>query len=260
MDFSKILFRASSAGHLCTEPKSAADKKAGNLSEGAKTHLIDVYVQNKYGRKSDINNKYVEKGLMVEEDGITLYSRVNKVFFKKNDEHLHNDFIKGTPDLFTGKSIHEADRIIDIKCSWDIYTFFRVLTKDVNSLYYWQLQSYMALTGASSATLAYCLINTPETLIMDEKRKLMYKMGAATDETPAFVEACEEIDKAMRFDDIPMKEKVIEFELQRCDDDIQSLYNKIEKAREFLNEFDTSRFTDVLIAEHDPLLNATIIQ
>ena len=113
MDFSKILFRASGCGHLMTEPKSKADKDAGSLSEGAKTHLIDVYVANKYGRQDEINSKYIEKGLMVEEDGITHYSRVKKRFFKKNIDHLSNEFIKGTPDLFDGDDIRHAEIITD---------------------------------------------------------------------------------------------------------------------------------------------------
>lgn len=242
MDFSKTLFRSSGCGHLMTEPKSKADKEAGNLSEGAKTHLIDIYVANKYGRHDDINNKYVEKGLMVEEDGITLYSRVKKRFFKKNSEHLSNEFIKGTPDLFTGDDIRHADIITDIKCSWDIYTFFRVLTKGINSIYYWQLQAYMALSGARSARLAYCLIDTPETLINDEKRKLMYRMGVASDLNPDYLEACAEIDKNMRFGDIPIEERVIEFEVPRDDADIVLLYSKITKGRWFLNEFEAERF------------------
>lgn len=238
MNFSNTLFRCSSIGHLMTEPKSKSDKDAGNLSEGAKTHLIDIYVSNKYGRQSDVQNKYITKGLLVEEESITLYSRYKKQYFKKNERHLSNDFIKGTPDLFTGLEISEADTIIDVKSSWDIFTFFRVKTKSINSLYWWQLQGYMALTGARSATLAYCLVNIPDVLIADEKRKLMWKMGCATDESPEFKEACEELDKLLRYDDIPLNEKVIEFNVERDDDAIESLYSKIEKARNYLNSID----------------------
>lgn len=237
MDFSKTLFRCSALGHLMTKPVSKADKEAGNLSEGAKTHLVDVYVQNKYGRQSDIFNKYIEKGLMVEEDSITLYSRVKKTFFKKNERHLHNDFIKGTPDLFTGIEITAADSIIDLKSSWDIYTFFRVHTKEINNLYYWQLQGYMALTGASKATLAYCLVNTPESIINDEKRRLLYKMNESD---KVYEEACKELDKSMVFDDIPLSERLIEFTVERCNEDIELLYKKIEKGRLFLADLETT--------------------
>lgn len=262
MNFDQTLFRCSALGNLMASPVSKADKEAGNLSEGAKTHLVDIYVQNKYGRQTDISNKYTSKGLMVEEDSITLYSRVKKTFFKKNIQHLHNDFIKGTPDLYAGLEITAADKIIELKSSWDIYTFFRVHTKDLNSLYYWQLQGYMALTGAKRSSLVYCLVNTPEPFLTDEKRKLFYRMNVPTTENELYVEACNEIDKLMIYDDIPMQEKLIEISIERNDDDISRLYKKIEKARVFLNELDKaiSPQPSVLIAEHQPELQATIIE
>jgi len=238
MNFDNLQIRCSSLGHLMVEPKSAADKAAGNLSETAKAHLIDIYVSNKYGRQTDINNKYIDKGLMVEEDGITLYSRFSKTFFKKNESMLSNDFIKGTPDLYTGESIAKADTVIDIKCSWDIFTFYRTYTKEINNLYYWQLQGYMLLTGALSAKLVYCLIDTPEILIDDEKRKLMYKMGAATTEMPLFIEACNMLDVSMTFKDIPMKERVLCYDVAINENAKLQICTKVTKAREFLNQLE----------------------
>lgn len=259
MDFSNILFRASSVGHLMTEPRSKADKEAGNLSESAKTHLIDIYVSNKYGRNSDVNSKYISKGLMVEEDSITLYSRYKKIYYKKNEERLSNDIICGTPDMYVGKSIKLASHVIDVKSSWDIYTFMRVLSKDVNDLYYWQLQSYMLLTGARTATLAYCLIDTPLVLIEDEKRKLMWKMGVASSENKEYQQACEELEHLMSYADIDINEKVIEFHFERNQDDIKLMYKKAQKAREWLNTFESTRFPSIFLAEHDSSVNATII-
>jgi hypothetical protein len=261
MDFSTILFRCSSVGHLMTEPKTKAAKEAGELSESAKTHLIDIYVSNKYRRQTDVQSKYISKGLLVEEDSITLYSRMKKRFFKKNEDGLSNDFLKGTPDLYEGTSINSATHIIDVKSSWDIYTFHRVLTKGINDIYYWQLQGYMALTGAKKATLAYCLIDTPPSLIEDEKRRLMYKMGSISTEDPAYQEACTELDRLMIYEDIPIRERVIETEISRKDEDISAMYAKIQKGRQWLNEFEKSRFPgDILLAEHDQEVNATIIQ
>lgn len=239
MNFSNTLFRCSSLGYLMTDPKSKADKEAGNLSEGAKTHLIDVYVQNKYGRQTDIQNKYLIKGNMVEEDSITLYSRVKKSFFKKNEKHLTNEYIKGTPDLYTGTSIEKAETIIDIKSSWDVFTYFRNKVKGVSDLYYWQLQGYMALSGAKSAILAFCLVDTPDVLIDDAKRKLMWSMNAGTTENPDYIKACEEIDRAMTFGDIPMIERVMTFPVERNEDDIDRIYSRILKAREYLQKIES---------------------
>lgn len=259
MDFSNTLFRASGVGHLLTEPKSKKDKDAGNLSEGAKTHLIDCYVSAKYNRQSDVSSKYITKGLMCEEDAITLYSRLKKRFFKKNEDHLHNEYLKGTPDLFEGTDIMRATLIVDVKVSWDIFTFHRVLTKDVNDLYYWQLQAYMALTGAQKATLAYCLIDTPLILLEDEKRKLLYKMGAATTENSDYIQACEELEQLMIYKDIPLNERMIEFQIQRNDEEIDLMYAKIQKARAWLNEFEQARYPEVILAQLDSEVGAIIV-
>jgi hypothetical protein len=231
-----------------TEPRAKKDKDAGNLSEGAKTHLIDIFVSAKYGRQTDIQNKYINKGLMVEEDSITLYSRIKKTFFKKNEKRLRNDYLMGMPDMFTGLEIEAADTIIDVKSSWDIFTFFRTHTKEINSLYYWQLQAYMALTGALKAKLAYCLIDTPAMLINDEKRRLMYKMGCATEESDEFHKACKELEKAMIYDDIPFKERMIEFDVPRDNEAIETMYSRIIKAREYLNALENELRPQLLTA------------
>ncbi|MEZ2446096.1 hypothetical protein AB6805_30485 [Chitinophaga sp. RCC_12] len=236
MDFSDTLFRCHSIGHLMTEPQSKAARERGDLSETALTHLIDIYVSRKYGRKTDVSSKYIEKGLAVEEDSITLFCLVKGRFFKKNEETLKNRFLIGTPDLFEGESITKADHIIDVKSSWDIFTFFRNFTKDMNKMYYWQLMAYMDLSSSKSASLAYCLVNTPESLIQDEERKLLYKMNAGTTENPYYMEACEELRKLSIYDDIPIKERMIQFTIERNESDIQRMHDKIEKARLYLNE------------------------
>lgn len=227
-----IKFRCSSLGHLMTEARS----KSEPISETTKTHLVDVYVSEVYGRYTDIMNKYIAKGNQVEDDSITLFSRVNKTFFRKNEDHLSNDFIKGTPDLFVGEKIYSATEIIDIKSSWDIFTFFRTKSKDVNKLYYWQLMGYMALTGATSATLAYCLVNTPDTLINDEKRKLHWKMGLIDDNHPDFIEACEKIDRLSIYDDIPMHDRILTIKVERNDEVIERLYKRVMECRHWMNQ------------------------
>lgn len=227
----QIKFRCSSLGHLMTEPRS----KSEAISETTKTHLIDVYVSEVYGRKTEIFNKYISKGNQVEEDSITLFSRVNKEFFTKNEKHLSNDYIKGTPDLFQGASIDNADKIIDIKSSWDIFTYFRTRGKDMNKMYYWQLMGYIALTGAQSATLAYCLVDTPDTLLNDEKRKLHWKMGLIDDNHPDFIEACEEIDKLGKYNDIQLKDRVYTINVERNESDINRIYQRVMEAREWMN-------------------------
>jgi hypothetical protein len=252
IDFSNYLFRSSAFGHLATEPKSAADKKEGNLSEGAKTHCMDICIAERTGRQTDICNKYIEKGLMVEEDGLTLSSVVNKKYFIKNEIHFNNDFIKGTPDYFDSPkpqtlNFEEVNgvwrytgkvpfTVRDIKCSWDIFTFYRTLTKKVNQLYYWQGQCYMYLTGASEFVLDYCLINTPDVFLKDEQRKLFYKMAVISEEDELYKQGCEALELSMTYDDIPNDERIIPITIKRSEEDIARIPLLVNKGREYLFE------------------------
>lgn len=212
-----------------------ARSKSEPISETTKTHLIDVYVSHRYGRRTDVFTKYMEKGLMVEEDSITLYSRHTKLFHTKNESHVENEYIRGTPDLFNGPSIKEAELIVDIKSSWDIFTFMRTKGKGIYKLYYWQLMGYMALTGAKKAKLAYCLVDTPDTLLNDEKRKLHWKMGLIDDNNPDFQTACDEIDRLGKYDDIPIAERVHIIEVERDEQAIQSIYKRVMECRHWIN-------------------------
>ena len=54
MEFFNTLIHCSSIGKLLTEPISKADKESGELSKTAKTHLIEVYANKKYGFKKEI--------------------------------------------------------------------------------------------------------------------------------------------------------------------------------------------------------------
>jgi hypothetical protein len=229
----KILFRCSSLGYIMTDPKS----KSELLSETTKAHLCDKYVSAKYNRETDITNKYIRKGLMVEEDAITLYSLYKKDFFKKNELTLDNGLISGTPDLFTGDIIHDAKSIIDIKSSWDIFTYYRNFREKLNKMYYWQIQGYMALTGAQNGAIAYCLVDTPQPLLFEEMNRLKWKMGVLSEETDeTFKQACEEMERLAKYDDIPLEEKVIEIPVARNDADIERIYERVKQCRVWMND------------------------
>lgn len=236
-EFDNITFRCSQLGKLMTNKQGKDTTKSyDELSESCKQALIEIFIGRRYKRHKDISNKYIEKGLAVEEDAVTLYSRLEGKFFKKNTQRIHNDFINGEPDLFRGASVFDADHIDELKSSWDIFTFFAVKTKPVNKEYLYQLQGYMALTNAETSTLGYCLIDTPDPMINDEKRKLFYKMNVLTDENEDYKKACELIDASMRFGDIPLKDRVIKFELKRDEAIIESVYARVPWWRQFLNE------------------------
>lgn len=207
------------------------------LSDTCKKRLTKVFVYEKYGRTDDLENRYIKKGLRTEEDCITLYSRLKKKVFFKNEQILSNDFLIGTPDLGDNKEILKSKVIIDTKSCWDLNTFWSAKTDSkVNPHYYWQIQCYLALTGAEKGIIAYCLIDTPHELIFDEKRRLQYKMGVISDSDKNYIDACAEIDRNMTYNDIPMSERMFEIEIPRNDEDIERIYARVKQCREYMNQ------------------------
>jgi len=232
MNFNETLIRASSVGYLMTEPVTKADKEAGILSKTAQKHLIEVYIAEKYGRKRDIQTKQMKKGIEAEQESIDLLSIYLKLPFSKNEERFKNDYITGLPDIING------DTIIDIKSSYDLWTFLGNIPDKLDNLYYWQMQSYMWLTGTTKAIIAYCLVNTPESIIQQEKYYLLKKMDVISEESPEFIQEAMKIEFNMTFDDILMDERILMFNVSRSEDDILRIENKVLKARTFLQELE----------------------
>jgi len=231
--FDNYKFHPSSLGLIMTD-----SKVKDQLGETCKKHLIECYIAERYQRTKDFYNKYMEKGTLQEEESITLYSLVTKKFHRKNTETIENDFFIGTPDLFDGPEIRKAKKVLDIKTSWDVFTFFNVFADPLNKKYEWQLQAYMDLTGATSANLVYCLVDTPVHLINDAKRKLQWAMNVIDPEAnPEFLKQCAQIEKNMTFKDIPMEERYFEFNFSRNDEMIERAHTRVKECREFLNEF-----------------------
>jgi hypothetical protein len=234
INFSETLIRASSVGYLMVDPQSKADKEAGMLSKTAQRHLLDVYIAEKYGRKRDVQTKQMRKGIEVEDDSIALLNKYWSKNYEKNKERFTNDFITGHPDIL------EEGKVVDIKSSYDIWTFLSNLPDKLDNLYYWQLMSYMWLTGATKGHIAYCLSNTPFGIIEQEKRYLLNRMDVISEESPEYIKEANKLEFSMTFDDIDVSERVLIYTVDRNEDDILRIQNRVEKAREYLHEIEST--------------------
>jgi hypothetical protein len=234
INFNETLIRASSVGYLMTEPQSKADKEAGLLSKTAQRHLLEVYIAEKYGRKKDIQTKQMKKGIEVEDESIELLNQYLNKDYSKNTQRFSNEFITGLPDIVA----LSPNTVVDIKSSYDLWTFLGNLPDKLDNLYYWQLQSYMWLTGSEKAYIAYCLVNTPFGIIEQEKRYLLNKMDVISEESPEYVQEATKLEFNMTFDDISVNERVLIFPVERNEDDILRIQYKVEKAREYLSEIE----------------------
>jgi len=236
IDFTTTKIRASALHKIMTEPKEKSAKDAGELSQTAKTYLKELYIEQFWGLSRDLQNKFCDKGRMVEEDMITILCRLDKKLYEKNETKLENQYFTGTPDIYNGSDINNAEYLIDGKSSWSPWTFIAKLGEKLDKEYWTQLQIYFDLCNCSEGEVSYVLCNTPQTLIDDEKRRLFYSMNAGTEENPDYLLACEEIELSSRFDHIPLDHRRIKFPVVRDQDFIDKAKEKVEKCRKYLQE------------------------
>ena len=156
-------FRASSLGKLMTSSRT----KGEALSQTAKSYIIQKAKEDFFEYRSELNSKYITKGLAQEQDSINLLNLVRLEDYKKNEERVENEWLSGCCDIITDTSI------IDIKTSWSLDTF-PATTYELKDLsdYEWQGRAYMWLYDMPSFELCYVMVSTaPE--IMGE-----YENGA----------------------------------------------------------------------------------
>lgn len=237
IDWNQIKFRASSWGNLISEPKEKAAKERGELSKTCIKELLKIYSQEVYGRKKDITTKQMDKGIQAEEESITLFSRVEKKFFQKNQEQLEDEDFKGHLDVFEGEEVRKAISVWDLKSRWELDSFLPKLVDEVDTGEVCQLNVYYALTGAQGGGIANTLVDCPINILMQEKQRLLYSMNVATDLNPEYLAAAAELEKLLTFPDIDYRERVIKQEVKRDDDLIARMRAKVPKMRAWLAEF-----------------------
>lgn len=211
------------------------------LSDTCIDYLMDAYsyvTAKKFSVTKELDIMYTAKGKMVEEDSILLLSRLDKVLYTKNDERIENDFLSGEPDIYEGDHIKAAKKVIDIKSVWDYPGFLKKINQKPNNGYDWQLKGYMDLTGAQTAEVAYCLVNTPETIVNDFRRRLFYKMNVATEQNPEYLLEVAKLEHSMYFDDIEMHKRVYRIPVNpMTEDERTDLYDRVKKCRLWLAQF-----------------------
>jgi hypothetical protein len=159
-------FRASSLGKLMTSSRT----KGEALSQTAKSYIIQKAKEDFFEYRSELNNKYLTKGLAQEQDSINLLNLVRLEDYKKNEERVENEWLSGCCDIITDTSI------IDIKTSWSLDTF-PATTYELKDLsdYEWQGRAYMWLYDMPSFELCYVMVTTaPEIMGEYENGALHY--------------------------------------------------------------------------------------
>ena len=217
------------------------------LGDTGKKRAIYTHIEMTTGRTKVIKSKYLEKGTFNEQEAIELANRVLGENFTKNDVRMFNDYLTGECDCI------DPNKIADIKCSWDLFTFRESIIK-LNTDYEWQGRSYMELYDRNEFWLIYCLTDTPYWIVEKELKYMMNEVGEIEDSAKAYqliinsvytkkaftelVEMQHAFTKIPQIEDnfieIPEKDRVFVFKVQRDKAKTDSLYSRIKEARQFL--------------------------
>ena len=226
----EFLVRASRLSDLM-----ANDRSGKGLGLTAKKVILEAVLFNKYGvEPKEISNKYLEKGIINEVEGIKLAGKVLgwlDIDTNKPKVRLYNDYVVGEPD------VNEGDVLADIKNSYDAFTFPYGSSEIPTKAYEYQLLAYLWLTGKKRASLVYTLTDCPEYIINDEVNRLVWKNTAnpkyatlSQDEIEQAVE--DKVRQSLTFSDkIPAEKRVKEYIVEYTDEAIEKIKERIELAR-----------------------------
>ena len=210
--------RASGCGQIMTNPRSKSDL----LSKTAQTFCQEWLISKLFDRHKEISSKYMDKGLIVEDQAIDLYSELTGKFFIKNEQYFENEFCCGTPDII-------SDIIADVKSVWSPFTL-PIFETEVPANYFFQLQVYMHLTGKTESELVYVLCDTPLHLIEAETYSYCRRTGYNfTDVFDGFV-------KNMTYSDIPKEKRIKIFTIDYDPATIERIEGRVKTCREYINQ------------------------
>ena len=217
--------RCSQIGQIMSEPRSKKDKEAGLLSKTAQSYCKDWLKEQIYSRRKEFTSKYTDKGNIMEDNSIDVISdHLGLGMLLKNEQRSENGIMTGTPDIIT------KELIIDVKNSWDCFTFPLFAEEIPNKDYYYQLQGYMNLTGKWKAKLIYVLSNTPDHLI--DREAYYYCKNNGYDEVDNDI-LTEFYDK-MTYDNIDSEYRIKIFDIERDQEVINEINAQVEKCRNYI--------------------------
>ena len=211
MNLPEFKIRCSAIGQIMTNSRTK-----GQLSKTAQSYVETWIKEQIYKRRKVVTTKYMDKGNMVENESIAFAGRVLNADITKNEQRYENELLIGTPDVIT------EDYVIDVKNTWDCFTFPLFYENVPNKDYYYQAQGYMALTGLSHYKLIYTLLDTPDSLIERE-----FKYASELD--------YDTFAKDYRYSEIDEAYRIRIFEIERDEDVIDAINGRVIECRNYIN-------------------------
>ncbi len=221
--------------------KKREDAKKVVLSDTCIGYLMEHYswvTQKMVSISKEMDIQSLRKGKIQEPEGIALLSIVDGVIYQKNTQRISNDYLTGEPDIFVGEDIYNAEKVTDIKNSFDYPGFLKKIHTQVDPTNKIQIQGYLDLCNAPVGEVADVLTDMPEEMINDYRRKLLYRMNVISDQSPAYLEAVAEMERSMYFNGIPKHQRVFKKKVEPFTADYkQKVKDKVKICAQWLNEF-----------------------
>jgi hypothetical protein len=219
--------------------KAVAEK---SLSKTCISYLREeIFIYMKYGERIRPGGESlfesatrIMKGSMMEGAAIEMLAAHDGINYKKNRRKFRNKWVSGYPDINYKKRLGDR-KVIDIKCSWDLYTFMGNIPKSVSAMNRAQIQGYISLTKADIGEVCHVLVSAPDELIEKQVAKLRYKNVFATVEE--FENAANLTRRSMKFDDIPEERRIIRFPVNRSDEDQKIMFERVDLCRDWLVQY-----------------------
>jgi hypothetical protein len=197
--------------------------KSYKFQKTAETYAKEWLIEQLYDKKKRIDSKYLERGKESEHLAIQRAANYFNFPLVKNVEQLENEYFTGEFDTKTD------DTVIDVKCSWDIFSF-PMFEEEINHDYYCQLQIYMNLLGLKKAALVYCLENGTEDMIDRLSWKIAKEDGA---EEPD-IEHWEKAKQELNYDHIADEKRIKVYKFDYDEKVIEKLQIGVEEVRKYL--------------------------
>jgi hypothetical protein len=221
MQLKEFKIRCSAIGQIMTNGRS----KSEPLGQTAKSYCERWVKEQVYNRRYEFSSKYTEKGIEVEQESIDFIAReLGLGMLMKNEFSAENSHMTGTADIVT------ADLIIDMKNSWDCFTF-PLFESTPEKPYWWQVQGYMALYDKPNAVVAYTLMDTPEHIIEREAWSWCRKNGMEELDGDVYYDFASK----MTYTDIDPAYRIKIFRIERDQEAIDSIYTRVEECRTYIN-------------------------
>lgn len=209
------------------------------FSATAISYLLFLYSVHKYGRRYILKSSLpasMYKGLVKEKDAIQLVTDAFEIPLFRDKRRMKNDRLAAQMDVFDAPKIETSNRVYEIKNCSDLGSFFRQMKAPLKKNDYLQMQGYLAVTDKEQGEIFYCLTEYPEQVIQEQRDILMVQMCPDGVVTQKFEEHWEFAERKMRYLDMPPRERVFSVLVERDDEVIRKIYDRVDEVREWLFE------------------------